>query len=306
MSGRRQGAAGPPLRKAEHSVKKAVKKRTNGRVELMTPNQRRWVRVTSSLLPGWTAERAERLLVRPPRARGRAAEVLDAWGERDLIDVDGHHMAMWHFGALGAPRVLLVHGWGGYGGQFSSWIKPLLNAGFAVTLFDMPGHGESEGRAGRVDEFMGAIEAVLRHAPGVVALVAHSMGGAASMQVLRTHHELRRVVIIAAPASLAHHMEDLSRRVGLGPAAHSNLVGRLETAHKPVAELDAMHGLPVAQTRALFIHDEEDAEVSFAHLARFGSLWPGSERLATRGHGHYKVLSAAEVLERAVAFIASA
>lgn len=272
----------------------------------MTPNQRRWVRVTSSLLPGWTAERAERLLVRPPRARGRAAEVLDAWGERETIEVQSQPMALWHFGQATRPRAVLVHGWGGYGGQFSSWIKPLLAAGFAVTLFDMPGHGESAGRAGRVDEFMHAIEAVLGHVPNPVALAAHSMGGAASMQVLRTHHALARVVIVAAPASLAFHMADLSRRVGLGPAAHGNLVGRLESAHKPVAELDAMSGLPLETTRALFIHDREDAEVSFAHLARFGEIWPGSESMATEGHGHYRVLSAAPVVARATDFMAGA
>lgn len=272
----------------------------------MTPNQRRWVRVTSSLLPGWTAGRAERLLVRPPRARGRAAEVLDAWGEREDIELDGQSMAMWHFGESSAPRAVLVHGWGGYGGQFSSWVKPLLASGFAVTLFDMPGHGESAGRAGRVDEFMRAIEAVLDHVPNPRVVGAHSMGGAATMQVLRSHHALDRVVIVAAPASLAHHMADLSRRVGLGPAAHGNLVYRLETAHKPVAELDAMSDLPLKRTRALFVHDRDDAEVSFAHLARFGELWPGSECLATEGHGHYKVLSAASVVARATEFMADA
>ncbi|WP_227815911.1 alpha/beta fold hydrolase [Nitrogeniibacter aestuarii] len=287
-------------------MKKAGKNRTNGRVELLAPNQRRWVRVTSSLLPGWTAERAERLLVRPPRARGRAAEVLDAWGEREDVELNGHAMALWHFGEAAGPRAVLVHGWGGYGGQFSTWIKPLLDAGLAVTVFDMPGHGESAGRAGRVDEFMTAISTVLTHVPNPVALAAHSMGGAASMQVLREHHELERVVVVAAPASLAHHMADLSRRVGLSPAAHENLVDRMESAHKPVAELDALSGLPLGRTRALFVHDRDDAEVSFALLARFGDLWPGSELMATEGYGHYKVLGAPEVVSRAVGFLAGA
>ena len=139
-----------------------------------------------------------------------------------------------------------------------------------------------------------------------VALAAHSMGGAASMQVLREHHGLERVVVVAAPASLSHHMADLSRRVGLSPAAHENLVDRMELAHKPVAELDALSGLPLGRTRALFVHDRDDAEVSFAHLARFGDLWPGSELMATEGYGHYKVLGAPEVVSRAVGFLAGA
>lgn len=287
-------------------MKKAPKKRTNDRVELLTPSQRRWVRLTSAVLPGWTAERAERLLLRPPRTRGRAAEVLDAWGERAELSVDGHAIALWHFGPADAPRALMVHGWGGYGGQFSAWVKPLLAAGMAVTLFDLPGHGESGGRAGRVDEFMRVIEALLEALPGTVALAAHSMGGAAAIQVLRVERRLKRVVIVAAPASLAHHVQCLSERVGLGQAAHRHLVGRLEAGHRPVAELDAMEGLPTDTARALFVHDREDAEVDFAHLARFGQLWPGSEVMATDGFGHYRVLRATPVVARGTAFLAEA
>ncbi|QID16906.1 alpha/beta hydrolase [Nitrogeniibacter mangrovi] len=284
-------------------MKPSTEKRTNGRVQLLTPAQRRWVRLTSSLLPGWSAERAERLLLRPPRMRGRAGEVLDAWGRRVDLQVDGHTVATWRFGEAAQPQVVLVHGWGGYGGQFARWIEPLRARGFGVVLFDMPGHGESGGRAGRVDEFTRAIDAVIDACSGVTAVVAHSMGGAASVQLLRTRRDLAGLVVIAAPASLAHHVRDLSARVGLGPAAHRSLVGRLESAHRPVAELDDLSSLPTQTTRALFIHDRDDAEVDFAHLARFGAQWPGSETLATEGWGHYRVLGAPEVIARAVDFI---
>jgi len=261
--------------------------------------------LTSRLLPDWTAERAERLLQRPPRKRGRAAEVLDAWGRRDDVALGEDRVAVWDFGPADAPRVLLVHGWGGYGAQFAHWISPLLAQGLAVTVFDMPGHGESSGHAGRVDEFMRAIEAMLQRSSGVVALAAHSMGGAASIQMLRRYRALACAVVIAAPASLAHHVRHLSQRVGLGRAAHHSLVGRLESSHRPVAELDDLSDLPVRSTRALFVHDRDDAEVDFAHLARFEGVWPGCETLVTAGLGHYRVLGATEVIDRAVGFIAA-
>jgi pimeloyl-ACP methyl ester carboxylesterase len=285
---------------------KTPEKRTNGRVELLSPNQRRWVMLSSRLLPDWTAARAERLLQRPPRKRGRAGEVLDAWGCREDVALGKERIAVWDFGPGEAPRVLLVHGWGGYGAQFAQWIRPLLSRGLAVTVFDMPGHGESTGRAGRVDEFMRAIECMLARSTGIVGLAAHSMGGAASIQMLRRCRALSGVVVIAAPASLAHHVRDLSTRVGLGCAAHHSLVGRLESSHRPVAELDDLSDLPVDATRALFIHDREDAEVDFAHLARFEAVWPGCETLATAGLGHYRVLSDSDIVERGVAFLADA
>jgi len=284
----------------------STNKRTNGRVELLTPGQRRWVMLSSRLLPGWTAERAEKMLEQPPRKRGRAGEVLDAWGCRDTVTVAGERIAVWDFGPVDAPRVLLVHGWGGYGAQFSRWIAPLLARGLAVTLFDAPGHGESSGRAGRVDEFMRAIDAMRSRAPGIVALAAHSMGGAAAVQILRNRQPLACAVVIAAPASLANHVRHLSRRVGLGRAAHASLLARLESGHRPVAELDDLSDLPVGATRALFIHDTQDAEVDFAHLARFEAIWPGCETMVTDGLGHYRVLGEAAVVDRAVGFIADA
>jgi pimeloyl-ACP methyl ester carboxylesterase len=285
---------------------KPVNKRTNGRVELLSPTQRRWVSLSSRLLPDWTAGQAERLLLRPPRKRGRAAEVLDAWGRRCDVALGGHTVAAWEFGDAAAPRVLLVHGWGGYGGQFAAWIPALLGHGLGVTVFDLPGHGESQGRAGRVDEFMHAIDAMLARDPAIQALAAHSMGGAATVQLLRACRPMKAAVVIAAPASLAHHLRALSHRVGLGQASHGSLVGRLESRYRPVAELDALTDLPLAHTRAMFIHDQDDAEVDFAHLARFEALWPGCEILATEGLGHYRVVGAPSVVEPAARFIAGA
>ena len=286
-------------------MKLSDKNRTNDRVQLLSPYQRHWVSVSSRLLPRWTAGRAERLLVRPPRKRGRAAEVLDVWGRRADIDVGGRALAAWHFGEQDVPRVLMVHGWGGYGAQFAPWVPALLAQGRSVTLFDLPGHGESAGRAGRVDEFMAAIRVMLESLPRVTALVAHSMGGAASVQILREWQGLARAVVLAAPASLAQHMHDLSGRVGLGRAAHASLVDRLGARYRPVAELDDLSDLPRAATKALFIHDRADAEVDFAHLARFEALWPGCESMATDGLGHYRVLKDAAVIARAVGFIAA-
>ncbi|MEZ5628864.1 MAG: hypothetical protein R3E34_15290 [Rhodocyclaceae bacterium] len=124
-------------------MKNLPKKSTTDRIELLSPAQRRWVALSARVFPGWTARRAEALLLRPPRKRGRAGEVLSAWGQPERIMVDGHRMAVWHFGAPGRPRVVLVHGWGGYGGQLAGWIAPLLGAGFAVTLFDQLGHGDN-------------------------------------------------------------------------------------------------------------------------------------------------------------------
>jgi pimeloyl-ACP methyl ester carboxylesterase len=285
-------------------MKTLPKNSTTDRIKLLTPAQRRWVSLSARLFPHWTAGKAEALLLRPPRKRGRAGEVFSAWGQRETLSVGGHAMAVWHFGDTGRPRIVLVHGWGGYGAQLAAWVPALLARGFAVSVFDQPGHGDSDGQAGILPDFIAGLRAVMAAVPDVAAVVAHSMGAASALHAAREGLAVDALVLIGSPGSFDIHLKTLSRRVGLGRRAHHSLRGRLERRYVPIAEMDALRGLPVTRTRALFVHDEDDSEVDFSHLARLHTAWPGSETMATRGYGHHRVLRAPEVIARSVAFLA--
>lgn len=279
----------------------------SGRIELLTPGRKRLVRLASRLLPEWTARQAEALFLKPPRKRGRAAEVLDAWGRRDDIELGGARLALWQLGVPDAPRVLLVHGWGGYGAQLAGFVPGLLARGFGVVLFDHPGHGESEGRAGSLPEFMASLDVVVRHVGAPAAIVAHSLGAAASLHALRERRfDCPRLVLIGAPGSFELHLKTLSRRVGLGRDAHSSLKGRHERRYVPVADLDRLKDLPIDHTAVLMVHDRDDREVDIVHLDTLHRAWPGSHVLVTRGWGHNKVLRAPEVLAAACDFVGGA
>ena len=276
----------------------------SGRIELVTPGRKRLVRIASRLLPGWTARQAEAMLLKPPRKCGRAAEVLDVWGRRASIELDGARIGSWHIGPLDAQRVLLVHGWGGYGAQLAGFIPGLLERGFSVEVFDHLGHGVSDGRAGALPEFMAGLVAVAEHAGEVAGVVAHSMGAAATLHALREGTlQAPKVVLIAAPGNFEQHLRTLSRRVGLGRGAHRSLRQRLERRYRPVNDIDRLEGLPIAGTDALLVHDEDDAEVGFEHLATLHHAWPGSRMLATSGWGHHRVLRAPELQLAAAQFI---
>lgn len=278
-----------------------------GRIELLTPGRKRLVRIASRLLPRWTARQAETLLLRPPRRRGQAAEVLDAWGRRAEVDVAGARLAYWHIGSRDAPRVLLVHGWGGYGAQLAGFVPGLLAAGFSAVLFDHLGHGASEGRAGALPEFMAGLDAIVATIGAPAAVIAHSMGAAATLHALREGRFIApRVVLIGAPGSLERHLRTLSRRVGLGRDAHHSLQRRLERRYVPVTVLDRLEGLPAVGCAALLVHDRDDQEVDFSHLATLHRAWPGSRTLETAGWGHHRVLRAPEVIDAAVRFAAGA
>lgn len=96
----------------------------------------------------------------------------------------------------GVPKgaVCVVHGIGDHSGLYGRLRDALLGGGYAVSMFDLRGHGRSDGRRGhlRVDDAMDDIELVLdetRRQLGPVPcfLYGHSLGG-----LLVLHYALRR------------------------------------------------------------------------------------------------------------------
>jgi alpha-beta hydrolase superfamily lysophospholipase len=90
--------------------------------------------------------------------------------------------------------LIIVHGYLVHCGTFGKFIKYMLDNKFAVAMFDLPGHGLSEGERGRIDdfarytfaleEFTGIIKEKLH---GPFHIVGHSTGGAIVMDYLTNH-----------------------------------------------------------------------------------------------------------------------
>src|SRR6185369_13228471 len=75
---------------------------------------------------------------RPSRGEQRRLE----GGRQSWLRGEDGDLAVWHWGT--GPRVLLVHGWNGHAGRLSSFVQPLVEAGFGVVAFDAPAHGISQ------------------------------------------------------------------------------------------------------------------------------------------------------------------
>ncbi|MHB9156068.1 MAG: alpha/beta hydrolase [Endomicrobiales bacterium] len=103
--------------------------------------------------------------------------------------------------------VVLVHGYLEHGGYFKHAARRLLKEGYAVVLFDLPGHGLSSGAPAAVRDFSayaGALERVVRFSAArlktPVHLVGHSMGCSAVVELLLARgHESAGKVVLAAP-----------------------------------------------------------------------------------------------------------
>jgi pimeloyl-ACP methyl ester carboxylesterase len=232
---------------------------------------------------------------RPSRGEQRRLE----GGRRSWLRGEDGDLAVWHWGS--GPRVLLVHGWNGHAGRLSSFIEPLLEAGFGVVAFDAPAHGISQGQLATLPDFTRSLELVA----GVVApvaLVGHSMGAAACALAVRAGLPVRAVVLLAPPADPEAYTARFARYMGLSPCCAHSMKERLERRYGvtfPSLRLPAgPPGVP-----ALVVHDRRDKRVPLRDGISICRSWPKARLLITSGLGHHRILRSPEVIRRATRFL---
>ncbi len=263
---------------------------------------RRSVAWLSRRRPELAARVAERLWARTIRRERPAREVAWLEGARPFVvpwNLSG--LQAWSWGE--GPVVVLVHGWDGRGSQLGSLVEPLVKAGFRVVAFDAPGHGDSGGKRASLVSFADAITATVRRVGPVHALVAHSLGGAATTLALSVGLPVDRVALIA-PVDAANGVGRFSRFIGLTAEAQASFERNLEQRYgAPVSAIGAAHLAPRMRARALVVHDEEDRWVPWSDGEITATAWPGADLVVTRGLGHHRILRDPGVIDRVVRFV---
>lgn len=217
---------------------------------------------------------------------------------------EGHKLARWTLGQ--GPRVLLVHGWNSRGAHLLGFARPLIEAGFSVTLFDLPAHGNSGGHAASVVHAGRALRAIAADIGEVHAVIGHSMGSAAALLAFAHGLRVRRSVHLAGPSSLTPMVKGLAAMHGLGPADAAAFAGWVEGfIGTRMGCVDLERLLPGLRHPGLIVHDVEDRTVPFAASTALHAAWPGSELQRVTGLGHRRLLFDADVIARSVAYIAS-
>lgn len=120
--------------------------------------------------------------------------------EHSIQSADGTRLRLVQWSPPGEARdeVLLIHGLAEHAGRYGHVARALTAAGYRVTLVELRGHGQSEGKRGHVDRWQRYVEdlqaavAFLRQEP---LLVAHSMGGLVALDALRQGLAVRAVAL---------------------------------------------------------------------------------------------------------------
>ncbi len=125
------------------------------------------MRILSRLAPALAGHLAWRVTLRTARPRRTAPPGVVV--DRFVAD-DAGEVVVFRAGPDHGPRALLIHGWNGSAADWTTVAHALVDAGFAVTLLDLPGHGASGGRHSSLPRFVRALrETTRRHGPFVGA-----------------------------------------------------------------------------------------------------------------------------------------
>ncbi|MGC5076669.1 alpha/beta fold hydrolase [Agrococcus sp. DT81.2] len=238
-----------------------------------------------------------------------------AGGTVFAVPVGGSEVRGVSFGDPSGPTAYLVHGWGGWWQQLSSFVPGLLARGYRVVAFDALAHGDSgPGAIGRrsssVPEMADAYRAVVDRFGEPALTVAHSMGSLSVLWAQRHHDVVPARQVLVAPATTVGGMLDLfSSELALGPAVRAGLPDRFR--RRIGRELEDFELLQLVETElrqgplppALIVHDSDDAVTSAQDSARLAEAWPGSRLLVTQGLGHSRVLRDPAVLAEAERFL---
>lgn len=266
-------------------------------------------RTLDRVAPAISARWAAGLWCTLPDTGGRRRDERPRPGERSTLTLpDGRTVAVesWGFG----PPVYLMHGWGGWRGQLGAFVQPLVDAGRRVVAVDAPSHGESgpgqlgRGRATGV-EFTEALAAAAGKHGKPSAVVAHSLGGAATAVAVLDGLPAARLVLIAPSTTLSDGLALFQRTVGFGERTRGRMLTLLERkAGRPLADFDVT-GLArrTEVPPTLVVHDRKDKEVPYDDGAALAAAWPEAELISTDGLGHQRILRDSGVIGLVVDYV---
>ena len=255
------------------------------------------------LSPNASGRCAALVFQRPPHfARTRGEHRALAGAAPTRIAGRRGDIAVWQWGS--GPRVLLVHGWGGNAARLRHFVVPLIEAGFAVAAFDAPAHGLSRGSFATLPDFIETVGLVAQRT-GCVALVGHSMGGAACALAIKGGLPAAATVLLSPPADPLRYALRFARYLRLSDAAITAMTRTLEEHYGArLEDLRATgNGMAVPM---LVVHDEGDVRVPIRDGRAIAESWPQARLLATRGLGHHRILRDPGVVAAGVAFVRAA
>lgn len=269
-------------------------------------------KVLGVVSPKLAGKLALRLFMIPPKfgTPKRETAVKDS-AINSTISVQDRNICIRRWGDENNPRVLLSHGWGGRCLQFHAFIQPLVDAGFHVVGFDVPAHGDSEGKFTNMIDVASVIANIEKEFGPFEAIIGHSFGtGTALLAMDKFHIKANKVVLIGYFSEVKFIIKlfgDLFElRQTTLDAMRSIAMDKFST-HFGISwswdDISPTQTIKSNKADLLLIHDDQDHEVPQEQALPLQEAAPHAKVMTTSGFGHRKILMNKDVINETVSFI---
>ncbi|MFB9055781.1 alpha/beta fold hydrolase [Mariniflexile ostreae] len=184
--------------------------------------------------------------------------------------------------------VLLVHGWESNAGRWMDIILGLQKKGFNIIALDAPAHGKSGSKIFNVALYATYIKVVSQHFnPHII--IAHSMGGMASVFSIWQHHikNIKKLVLLGAPCHYTDVVARYIKMMGYNKRIATELDKTItKCLGFPPEAFSTSKNLKNNRTQGLVIHDKNDDSIPFPDALLIKKSLKNSTLIVTRGLGH--------------------
>lgn len=260
----------------------------------------------ATLFPNFFVQKAFNYLVSPMQFKVRPKEkIILEKAQKSRMSFIDFEIQLYQWGN-GNKKILLVHGWEGHAGNFAAIIERLLQEDYTVLSFDGPSHGASSRGKTSSFEFTDLVATLIRkYQP--TQLISHSFGSVASIIALGKNPDLKieRYIGITVPNKFRERLEEIASYLGLPYKVVSRLIIKIEAEH-PI-KVDEINVEDYAQKssveKALLLHDTNDRVLPVEKSREVARKWPAASLTEVTETGHYKILGAEKVLDKAMNFL---
>ena len=203
-------------------------------------------------------------------------------------------------------KILLVHGWNGRSGQFSTLIDRLSKEGFDITTVDLPGHGNSDSGQTSLPQITDVLTEIVETNGPFDVLIAHSFGGVAGLNSIRLGVNYQKIVLISLGGYEVRPM--FENFVGLFDLDKIYYADRLLDLAETRFGVNPLEFGPnefadKIMTETLLVHCNDDLESKKDISIMVHEKMPNSQLYLTNNLGHKKLLGDAAVIQRITEFI---
>jgi len=252
----------------------------------------------SHLAPKFSALLGENVLMKPYSRRKYDYEQIKPESELNLLT----SMGIVHVNLFGSgKRVIIVsHGWGDTSNSFQEMIVSLTKQGYLVAAIDHIGHGKSSGSKSHLLSFIETLELLTEQFHEdrieVSAIIGHSMGAIATLNLPNHLLEDKKIILISSPINFFELMFEKVEQAGISRKLLTRVLESVSLKHgKTWQQLNTENNRDKLGLNVTFIHDRQDRYAPFEDVMLFLQA-EKTTLIETQGLGHRRILSDTNVI----------